>query len=456
MTKFFGTDGVRGLANTELTCELAMNIGRAAGSIFKENDKKNDKPMFLIGKDTRLSSDMLESALAAGLCSVGANVMLLGVIPTPGVATLVKKYNMTAGFMISASHNPMEYNGIKIFNKDGYKLPDEIEIKIENLIKSKQFNMVSGNQLGKIIKNHEAIDEYIDFIVSTVKGSDFGGLKIAVDCANGSAFATAKKLFSSLNIDYKIINDSPDGVNINKDCGSTYIKAISNFVKQNDFDVGIAFDGDADRCLIVDQNGDLIDGDKIIAIMAKYLKDKNMLNKNKCVVTVMSNLGLFEMAKANGIEIETTKVGDRYVLERMRQNGYSIGGEASGHIIMLDHSTTGDGELVAIHFLKIIKELHKKASELAKVMEVYPQILVNVLVSNKKKYMIESDEKVLEEKKKLELELGDSGRLLLRPSGTEPLIRVMVEGKDKEKIEKIAYKLAKVIKERFKSDEDSK
>lgn len=449
MRKFFGTDGVRGVANTELTCELAMNIGRAAGTVLREF--YHTKPTFLIGKDTRISSDMLENALSAGLCSVGANVIKLGVITTPAVATLVYKYKASAGFMISASHNPMEYNGIKIFNKDGYKLPDEIEEKIEDLLNSNQFELVDGENLGIVTYNESAVDDYIDFIKSTLEDSniDFKNLKVALDCANGSASVTAKKLFKDLSINCTIINDNPNGININKKCGSTHIEAISEFVKENKFDIGFAFDGDADRCLAVDENGNLLDGDKIVAIMAKNLKDKNLLAKNTIVVTVMSNIGLFKMAEKNNINVEITKVGDRYLLEKMNKFRYCIGGETSGHIILSDFSTTGDGQLVAVQFLKIMKESGLKASELGNIMDVYPQILINVKVNNNDKYKILDDEFISKEIKNSEDELADNGRILLRPSGTEPLVRVMVEGKNKHQIENIANRIAKIIKERI-------
>ena len=447
MNKLFGTDGVRGVANQELTCELAMDIGRATGTVL--NKFYHHKPVFIIAKDTRISSDMLENALAAGICSVGADVILLGVVPTPGVATLVKKYNADAGFMISASHNPMEYNGIKIFNKDGYKLPDEIEEKIENVIKSNQFDLTSGESLGRISYKPNSVNDYIDYIKSTVDGTDFSNIKVAIDCANGCASATAKKLFSSLGINCLTINDQPNGININKNCGSTDMKSISEFVKENKCDIGFAFDGDSDRCLIVDENGDIIDGDKIIAIMSKYFKDKGLLTKNTFVVTVMSNLGLIKMAKEHDINVEKTKVGDRYVLEKMKESGYSIGGEASGHIILLDHATTGDGQLVAVHFLKIVKELGEKVSALSNIMNVYPQILINVHVPNLKKYSVMNDPDISNKIKQFEDEIGDSGRILVRPSGTEPLIRIMLEGESENQIKLIANNLASIVKERI-------
>lgn len=447
MKKLFGTDGVRGIANKELTCELTMNLGRAAGMILSEYCKH--KPVFIIGKDTRISSDMLESSLVAGICSVGADVIILGVVPTPAVAFLVKKYNADAGFMISASHNPMEYNGIKIFNNDGYKLQDEIEAKIENLMQFKNFNLKYGSNLGRVTIKNSAVIDYIEHIKSTVNELDFSGIKIAVDCANGSASTTAKQLFSLFNVNPFFINNNPDGININQNCGSTHMKCISNFVKENNCDIGFAFDGDADRCLIVDENGEILDGDKIIAILSKYLKENNKLAKNTFVVTVMSNLGLLKMAKEHDINVEKTKVGDRYVLEKMLEYGYCIGGESSGHIILSEHSTTGDGQLVAIQFLKIIKELNAKVSELSKVMDILPQILINVHVSNLEKYRIANNPYIIEQVSLLEKELGENGRILLRPSGTEPLIRVMVEGTNNVHINKIANQLSTIVKERF-------
>lgn len=457
MNKFFGTDGVRGIAGSELTCELAMNIGKAAGLILSEY--YHQKPVFIIGKDTRISSDMLESALTAGLCSVGANVISLGVVPTPAVAVLIKKYKASAGFMISASHNPFEYNGIKIFNKDGYKLPDEIEYQIEekikDLIKSKDSNSDydsnNTNEYGKVSVSFSSTDEYINYIKSSIdlNNLDFNNLKIAIDCANGSASKTAQKLFDSLKTNCLIINNNPNGQNINNNCGSTHIESLCDFVVKNKCDVGFAFDGDADRCLVVDEKGQVIDGDKIIAVISKYLKDKNLLTKNTIVVTVMSNLGLFKMAQKNNIKIQTTKVGDRYVLEKMKENGYSLGGEASGHIILLDHSTTGDGQLVAVAFLKILKELNKKVSELASIMTICPQILINVKVENSEKYNILENNIIAKKIKDFEKELGDNGRILLRPSGTEPLIRVMVEGTDENQIKKIAEDLSSFVQERF-------
>lgn len=447
MKKLFGTDGVRGIANKELTCELTMNLGRAAGIVLSEYCKHT--PIFVIGKDTRISSDMLENSLIAGICSVGADVIVLGVVPTPAVAFLVKKYNVDAGFMISASHNPMEYNGIKIFNDDGYKLPDEIEAKIENLIKSNNFNLKYGSNLGRVSTKNNFVVDYINHIKSTVDKVDFSGIKVAIDCANGSASATAQELFSSFNINPLLINNKPDGININKNCGSTNMECISNFVKENNCDVGFAFDGDADRCLVVDENGEILDGDKIIAVLSKYLKKNNKLAKNTFVVTVMSNLGLLKMANKHNINVAKTKVGDKYVLKKMLECGYCIGGESSGHIILSEHSTTGDGQLVAVQFLKVIKELNVKVSELSNIMDVCPQVLINVSVSNLEKYKILDNPYIIEQVNLFEKELGENGRILLRPSGTEPLIRVMVEGTNYAHINKIAKELSAIVQERF-------
>ncbi len=450
MNKFFGTDGVRGIANKELTCELAMDIGKSAGIVL--NQYYHRKPLFVIGKDTRISSDMLENALAAGICSVGADVMMLGVVPTPAVAALVNQYKATAGIMISASHNPVEYNGIKIFNRDGYKLPDEVEAKIENLLITRQFQLACDENLGRVFHNNNAIKDYVEHVVSAVDGLkdiDFQNLQIAVDCANGASCVTAQKLFDCLGVKNLIINDEPDGLNINKQCGSTHMTTISEFVKQNKCDIGFSFDGDADRCLIVDENGDVLDGDKIMAIIAKYLKDRNLLKENTVVATVMSNLGLFKMAKTNNINVETTKVGDRYVIEKMKECGYCVGGESSGHIILSDYSTTGDGQLIAAYLLKIVKETGLKVSQLSEIMTVCPQILLNVIVPNSAKYKIAQDSDVIEKVSFFEQQLGDNGRILLRPSGTEPIIRVMVEGTDHDQISKIAGELAGFVKERF-------
>ena len=379
MGRLFGTDGVRGVANSELTCELAMNIGRAAAMVLLDNEDTSEKPTILIGKDTRISSDMLEGALTAGLCSVGENVVHLGTVPTPAVAYLVKKYNANAGIMISASHNPHEFNGIKIFNSDGYKLLDALEDKIEALINGEceKFAVPVGRNLGSVRTAPEAIDEYIDHIAGSIEGS-LEGIKVAVDCSNGSASATARRLFTKLGADFTIINDTPDGININEKCGSTHIEGLSDFVKAHNMDCGVAYDGDADRCLAVDENGELVDGDFLIAICAKALKDIGKLSNNTVVGTVMTNMGFTKFCEKNDINFISTSVGDRYVLENMLENNYNIGGEQSGHIIFLDYGTTGDGQLTSVQLLSIIKKSGKTLSQLAGIMKRYPQVLINV------------------------------------------------------------------------------
>lgn len=448
MGRLFGTDGARGIANTELSCELAMKIGRAAAMVLTEN--LSHKPKVLIGMDTRASSHMLCSAISAGLCSVGADVLILDVVPTPAVAFLVKEYNYDAGVMISASHNPCEYNGIKIFQHNGYKLPDELENEIEEIIldESKIPPVVVGGDVGRIHFSSSAVDDYIFHLAMTSDGN-FKGMKIALDCANGSASVSARALFTRLGAECYIINDTPNGVNINDNCGSTHIDSLKNFVLEKKCDIGFAFDGDADRVLIVDERGELVDGDKIIAICAKYLKQNGQLSNNTAVVTVMSNMGFFKFCEKNGINCVKTKVGDRYVLENMVANDYSIGGEQSGHIIFLDHATTGDGQMSAIQVLNVIKRTGLKISELADEMEVYPQVLVNVRVSNYGKTRLEKDKEVQLAIKEASEELGDEGRVLVRVSGTEPLVRVMLEGQDYEQIKYLADCIAKVVEERL-------
>ncbi|MBE6827453.1 MAG: phosphoglucosamine mutase [Ruminococcaceae bacterium] len=448
MGRLFGTDGARGIANTELSCELAMKIGRAAAMVLTEN--LSHKPKVLIGMDTRASSHMLCSAISAGLCSVGADVLILDVVPTPAVAFLVKEYGYDAGVMISASHNPCEYNGIKIFQYNGYKLPDELENEIEEIIldEAKVPPVVVGGEVGRVHFSESAVDDYIFHLAMTSDGN-FKGMKIALDCANGSASVSARALFTRLGADCYIINETPNGVNINDKCGSTHIDQLQKFVLEKNCDIGFAFDGDADRVLIVDEKGELVDGDKIIAICAKYLKQNGQLNNNTAVVTVMSNMGFFKFCEDNGINCVKTKVGDRYVLEEMVANGYSIGGEQSGHIIFLDHATTGDGQMSAIQVLNVLKRTGRKISELADEMKVYPQVLINVRVSNFGKTRLEKDEEVQLAIKEASDELGGDGRVLVRVSGTEPLVRVMLEGKDYDKIKYLGECIAKVVEERL-------
>lgn len=449
MGRLFGTDGARGVANTELTCELAMNIGKAAAMVLLDSET-DSKPTILIGKDTRLSSDMLEGALTAGLCSVGANVVHLGTIPTPAVAFLVRKYNANAGIMISASHNPHEFNGIKIFNSDGYKLPDALEDKIESIVLDNAipYPTPSGDKLGSVSVLPNAVDDYINHIVDSVEGN-LKGLKIAVDCSNGSASSTAKKLFDLLGADCHIMNDEPNGTNINEKCGSTHMEGLIDYVKANDMDCGVAFDGDADRCLAVDENGNLVDGDYVIAICAKDLHQRGMLNNSTVVGTVMTNMGFNRFCDDNGIKFVSTSVGDRYVLESMLENDYSLGGEQSGHVIFLDYGTTGDGQLTGAQLLSIVKRSGKKLSELASIMQRYPQVLINVKVATEKKDKYFTDKTIKAEVEKVKEQLRHRGRILVRPSGTEPLIRVMLEGEDYKEISDLANSVAEIIRERL-------
>ncbi len=456
MGRLFGTDGARGIANSELTCELAMQIGRAAAMVLTAHTNK--RPKVLIGMDTRASSQMLESAISAGLCSVGADVMLLGEIPTPAVAYLVKKYEYDAAVMISASHNPCEYNGIKIFQGTGYKLPDNLEEEIESIILDKtQVPPVKvGGDVGRITRSKTARTDYSNYLKSIAKNdlkeydiNNLNGLRIAVDCSNGASSVIAPNVFMSLCDDCYFLAAHPNGTNINEKCGSTHLEVLQDFVVRNKCDAGLAFDGDADRFLAVDENGQVVDGDKLIAIFAKYLKNKGKLKNNTAVVTVMSNMGFFKFCEENDINCEKTKVGDRYVLESMLENDYIIGGEQSGHIIFRDFATTGDGELSALKLLCIMKESGKKLSELASEMKVFPQVLINVRVSDFGKARFPRDKEIKNAIESAEKELGDTGRVLVRVSGTEPLVRVMLEGKDEEKINVLAQEIAEVIKERL-------
>ncbi len=448
MGRLFGTDGARGVANSELTAELAMNIGRAAAMVLISDEVEH--PTFLIGKDTRLSGDMLEGALIAGLCSVGANVELLGVVPTPAVAYLVGKYNADAGIMISASHNPFEFNGIKIFSSDGCKLPDDLENRIEEIVLDNvvPYALAKDENIGKVTRLENAVDDYIDHVANSI-GCDFEGMEVALDCSNGSSSRTAEKLFTKLGAKVHMLFDEPDGININKDCGSTHINRLQNYVREHNLCCGLAFDGDADRCLAVDEKGSLVDGDYLIAICAKDMKDRGVLKKNAVVGTVMTNMGFNKFCQENGMNFVSTKVGDRYVLEAMLREGYNIGGEQSGHIIFLDHATTGDGELSGAMILSIMKRTGEKLSNLAKVMQRMPQVLINVNVSAEGKLAFYTDKEVKAEIKRVGDILGDSGRILVRVSGTEPLVRVMLEGEDTEQIQNLAQEAAQVVRERL-------
>ena len=449
MGRIFGTDGARGIANTELTCELSMQIGRAAAMVLLENSH-GKRPKVLIGKDTRASSDMLESAICAGLCSVGADVMLLGVVPTPAVAFLVREYEYDAGVMISASHNPCEYNGIKIFQSNGFKLPDKLEEEIEQIILDDTDAPPTpiGGEVGRVTRSLTAVSDYIEHLLSATNMS-FNGYKIALDCANGSSSVSAKEVFTRLGAECIVINSEPDGVNINRDCGSTHIEQLQKCVVENKCDFGFAFDGDADRMLAVDHTGALVDGDRAIAVCAKHMKTLGKLKKDTAVVTVMSNMGFFKFCEENGIHCEKTKVGDRYVLENMHENGYSIVGEQSGHIIFLKYATTGDGQLSAIQLMAVIKDTGKTLKELADEMEIYPQVLINVSVSNYGKARFDKDKEIKKAIEAAEKELGDEGRILVRVSGTEPLVRVMLEGKDYDKIRELGESVSQVVRERL-------
>ena len=448
MGRLFGTDGARGIANKELTCELAMNIGRAAAMVLTEQSDK--KPVVIIGKDTRLSSDMLEGAIIAGLCSVGADVITLGVVPTPAVALLVRNYNADAGIMISASHNPYEFNGIKIFSSNGFKLPDTLENEIEEIVLDnvKQYDKAYMEKLGKVTVSEAGLDDYINHVIGTVPERP-EGLRVAFDCSNGSASRTAEAIFSGLGIECHMMNAQPDGVNINKNCGSTHIEALAEYVKENKLDCGIAFDGDADRCLAIDENGELVDGDFIIAMCALDLKERGMLKNNTAVGTILTNMGFNKFCEKNQINFEATKVGDRYVLDSMVKNGYSIGGEQSGHVIFLDYCTTGDGQTTAAQILSLMKRKNKKLSEVANVMKRYPQVMVNVKISPQGKKKVGSDSDIQAKVSEVENLLEGHGRIVVRESGTEPLVRVMLEGTDYDEINKLANETAEVVKRKL-------
>lgn len=446
MGRLFGTDGVRGVANKDLTCELAMKLGRAAAAVL--TNKSTRHPRVIIGKDTRLSSDMLENAMAAGLCSVGASVVLLGVVPTPAVAYLVEKYKADAGIMISASHNAYEYNGIKIFSGDGFKLPDDLEERIESLIlgEAPLPAAPADSDLGTVETAPNALRDYIDHVKSTVHFS-LDGLEIALDCANGSSAMTAETLFTELGAKVHMLANEPNGVNINDGYGSTHMESLVEYVKTHRVDAGIAFDGDADRCLAVDENGEPVDGDFIMAICGLDMKSRGKLNKNCIVGTIMTNLGFIKFCEANGIHFEATKVGDRYVLEEMLLENYSFGGEQSGHVIFRDFATTGDGQLTAAQLLSIMKRREAKLSSMTTVMERYPQTMKNIRVSPEGKLAFYTDPKVKQAIDAATKTLAGNGRVIVRPSGTEPLLRVMVEGQDLALIEKIAEDISEVIKE---------
>lgn len=447
MRKYFGTDGVRGVANTELDCTLAYKIGRAGGYVLAKGDHR---VKVVVGKDTRISGDMLEAALISGLMSVGCDVITMGVIPTPAVAYLTRKYNADCGVVISASHNPVEFNGIKFFNKDGFKLDDNIELEIEKYIDD--IDAVNSNpvgvEVGKRIHRHEAQNEYIDFLIESA-GVDLTGKKIVLDCANGAASKVAPETYRRLGAEVIAISAEPDGTNINDHCGSTHPEKLQETVVKEGADYGLAYDGDADRLIAVDEKGNIVDGDRIMILSAINLKKKGKLAKNTLVVTVMTNIGLKIAAKENDIDLAITKVGDRYVMEEMLKEGYVLGGEQSGHLIFLDNNTTGDGTLSSLVLSGIIAEEGKTLSELAAVMEQYPQVLINAKVKNENKNRYMEFPEVRAEIERIEKLLDGEGRVLIRPSGTEPLVRVMLEGKEVEQIKELATNLAELIKEKL-------
>ncbi|MCI6035532.1 MAG: phosphoglucosamine mutase [Firmicutes bacterium] len=444
MSRLFGTDGVRGVANEELTPLLAMQLGQAGASVLTK--ETSHKPTIMVGCDTRISGDMLANALMAGACSVGANAVYVGVVPTPAVAYLTKKYHMDAGVVISASHNPVEFNGIKFFDANGYKLPDAMEDEIEAIIKNdmKDLTFPTGTGIGSITYQTDAREDYVKHATEAIP-VDLHGMKIVADCAEGASYYTSIEALKTLGAEVVAIHNTPDGTNINANCGSTHMEELMERVKAEKANVGLAFDGDADRLLAVDENGNKVDGDQIMGIVGNYLKEQKKLKKDTIVATVMSNLGFFLMGEKQGIHMEQTKVGDRYVLERMRQIGANLGGEQSGHIIFLDENTTGDGLLSALHLLQVLAETKKPLSELAAIMEVLPQALVNAKVPNDKKNSYMENPQIADAINALTKKFAGEGRVLIRPSGTEPLVRVMIEGKDQKQIQEEAEKLAALI-----------
>ena len=444
MRKYFGTDGIRGIAGESLTADLSFKVGKALGKLLTE---KKDHPKVVIGRDTRISCDMIEHALTAGLTSTGVNVMTVGTIPTPAIAYLTKTIETDSGIMISASHNPYQDNGIKIFGPDGFKLTDEQELEIESLIdNSEQIKNASFEKIGKVYGGNELTQKYIQHIKQSISG-DLSEIKIALDCANGATTGVAPFIFGDLEADIETIGCQPNGVNINDNVGSTKIETISEFVKENNVNVGFDFDGDGDRVLAVDASGNIVDGDKIMFILAKHLKEQGELKDNMVVSTVMSNIGFYKAIEENGLQSVKTAVGDRYVVEEMRKNDYSLGGEQSGHIVLMNYATTGDGILTAVKLANIIKTSGKSLEELASEVSIYPQKLVNIKVVDKKTAM--EDSEILAECEKVEKELEGNGRILLRASGTENLIRVMVEASSDELTDKYCEQVAKIVREKF-------
>lgn len=448
MGRLFGTDGVRGIANTELTCELAMNIGRAAATVLAKDGRR--RPIFVIGTDTRASSEMLDAALTAGLCSVGADVIRLGVIPTPAVAFLVGKYKADAGIVISASHNPAPFNGIKLFSGDGYKLPDELEEEIENIVLDENYvhPAPTGGEVGKVSFAPQAAKDYIDHLKSTVLFAP-EGMRISIDCANGAASTTAERLFRELGCNVTVLHDKPNGVNINDKCGSTHLEALSKYVTDNGMELGIAFDGDADRCLCVDHTGAVVDGDEIMAICSLDLRERGKLPGDTVVGTIMTNFGFTKFCEEQGLQFIATKVGDRYVLEELLLGEFAFGGEQSGHIIFRDFATTGDGQLTAVQLLSYLKRCGRSLGDLKQVMKRYPQHTINLKVSHEGKRLFYTNSAIKAAIEKAKEELGSGGRIVVRPSGTEPLIRVMAEGDNEDLVQAQTQAVAKVIQEQI-------
>lgn len=448
MARLFGTDGVRGVANKELTPDLAFRLGYAGAKVL--TGEKSHKPMILVGSDTRISCGMLESSLVAGITSAGADVVLAGVIPTPGIAYLTKKYKCDAGVMISASHNSFEFNGIKFFSSTGYKLPDHVEDLIEEEVNkySESENRPIGAQIGHRITKTNAARDYSEHLKRRMS-VDLSGMKIALDCANGASYHIAPGIFSDLGAEVIAIGIEPDGENINRNCGSTHLERLTQTVRREGCDIGIAFDGDADRMLAIDENGVLVDGDGIMAIIAKGLQEEGDLKDNKICATIMSNLGLDIFAEENGMEVVKTKVGDRYVLEEMLKSGISLGGEQSGHIILIDHSTTGDGMLSALALLKTLHNMEERLSEARMMMQPLPQVLKNATIPNDRKEAAMSDEDIAKAIRQEEKSLQGKGRILVRASGTEPMIRVMIEGEDKKEIGKMADRLIELLTSKY-------
>ncbi len=454
MRKYFGTDGIRRIANTELTPELVYKVAKAGAYVLSKHT--DHTPTIFIGRDTRISGTLIESAMIAGFLSYGANVKTLGVMPTPAVAYLTRKFKADASVVISASHNTFEFNGVKYFSNKGMKIPDSLEEEIEEIMESgKLYELTATNDKIGVSENREdLLEEYVFFFRKIFEDKFLDILddnfKVVIDTANGATSKVAPKVFKALGINYEIINNAPDGININKDCGSTHIENLAKYVVENGFSLGVAYDGDGDRCLCVDEKGNILDGDVILAITADYLKKEGKLKKDTLVATVMSNLGLKKYCKENGLSFVETNVGDRYVLENMLENGYNLGGEQSGHIIFLDYNPTGDGILTSLMLIEIILKSKMKASELAKKINIYPQVLINAKVPSDKKYAYKEDTVIKEAIEKIENEFSGNGRVLIRPSGTEPLVRVMIEGENQEVIGKKARELADLIEERMK------